>query len=211
MNDHLQVDMKRLEVLNAFRILDTPAEPIFDRLAQFAATISNTPIATITLIDENRPRFKSVIGLDISQTERAISFCAHTIRRFEPLVINDTLHDPMFCDNPLVTGPPYLRFYAGIPLISFNGFAIGTLAVMDRVPRRLNKTRIDVLKMLAEQVMTHIDLRLQRIEMNNALAVRDEINAILDRQTEHLRDAQRIAKIGSWVLELPSRKLRLSE
>ena len=210
-NSCIPGDQKRVEILSNFQILDTPAEPVFDRLTKFASTICNTPIATITLIDENRQWFKSSVGLEISETDRDISFCIHTVRHRDTWVIEDTLRDPMFRENPFVTNPPFVRFYAGVPLITPDGFAIGSLAVMDRRPRRLSKARIETLKMLADQAMTHIELRRQRNDLNKALAARDEMNARLTRQAEHLREAQRIAKIGSWEMELSSRRLRLSE
>jgi diguanylate cyclase (GGDEF)-like protein/PAS domain S-box-containing protein len=204
-------DRLRLDALTAFHILDTPPEPIFDRLVEVAAHICKTPIATITLVDANRQWFKAEVGLGIKQTAREIAFCAHTIERTRFWQVADARRDRRFRDNPLVVGPPYLRFYAGIPLISPNGYNIGALAVMDQRPRRLGEAQIAALEILAQQVMTLIELRYREHELSVALASRDTLNLQLKRQSVHLQEAQRIANIGSWEMELPSRTLLLSD
>lgn len=104
---------------------------------RLAAVICATPIATITLVDEDRQWFKAKLGLDIDETPRNIAFCAHTILGRDPLIVPDAKFDPVFAENELVVGPPHLRFYAGFPLLSRGGLAVGTLTVMDRVPRVL--------------------------------------------------------------------------
>jgi diguanylate cyclase (GGDEF)-like protein/PAS domain S-box-containing protein len=185
-------------------VLDTPREPLFDRLAHLAAAICNTPIAVISLIDKERQWFKSTVGLDIPETTRAISFCTHTIERAQPSVVEDTLRAPLFRDNPLVNGPPFLRFYMGVPLLTNDGHAVGTLAVMDQRPRRLNRAQRDALKLLAEHVMTQLELRRQRMAA-------DMLHSRLARQAAHLAEAQRIARLGSWELDAKSRMLYLSE
>lgn len=204
-------DRKRTEVLKAFHILDSDQEPIFDRLTQFAQTVARTSMAAISLIDEDRQWFKSSIGLPVQQTDRVISFCTHTIKQDHPFIVEDATLDPLFRDNPLVIGPPYIHFYAGIPLITSDGYRIGSLAVMDQKPRRINQSRLSILQMLAEQVMTHIDLRRQRHDIAKILSERETVNRQLVEQAEHLREAQRIGKIGSWEMELPSRSILLSE
>ncbi|HYD95279.1 MAG TPA: EAL domain-containing protein [Noviherbaspirillum sp.] len=204
MNPYPPDDQKRLAALEALHVLDTPREPIFDRLTQLAAAICNTPIATISLIDKDRQWFKSAVGLDIAETARAISFCSHTIQRAQTSVVADTYRSRLFRDNPLVTAPPFLRFYAGIPLVTREGHAVGTLTVMDRRPRRLNRAKLDALRLLAEHVMTELELRRQRI-------LAEALHSRLARQAEHLIEAQRIARLGSWELDVRSRTLRLSE
>jgi diguanylate cyclase (GGDEF)-like protein/PAS domain S-box-containing protein len=191
-------EKSRLNTLKSFHILDTPSEEVFDHFTQMAARICETPIAAITFVDERRQWFKSVVGLNLSETERSISFCTHAIRGKRPFIVPDALQNPLFADNPLVVGPPHLRFYAGMPLVSPDGFAIGAFAVMDKKPRNLTEIQIAALEMLAEQVMMHIELRHQRQELEQVVAERDRINAELLRQTNHLREAQRIAEIGSW-------------
>ena len=201
----------RLEALKQFDILDTPPETVFDRFTQFAARLCETPIATITLIDERRQGFKSSVGLDVQETAREVAFCAHTIQRAEPFIVQDAKAHPLFHENPLVNGPPHLRFYAGIPLISTDGYALRALAVMDRAPRALNDTQISTLEMLAEQIIVHIELRRQRRDLEQVAAERDRMNTELRRQAEDLREAQRIASIGSWKMHMPTRKLTCSE
>lgn len=204
-------DQLRVDVLNAFRILDTPPEPAFDRVAEMAAYICRTPIATITLVDKHRQWFKASVGLDIRQTAREIAFCNYTIRGDTYFQVTDASADPRFRDNPLVVGPPHLAFYVGIPLVAPGGHKIGALAVMDQRPRRLLRDKIAILEILAQQVMTYIDLRFRQEEMSEMLASRQSLMSQLERQTLHLRDAQRIANVGSWEMEIQSRRLRLSD
>jgi diguanylate cyclase (GGDEF)-like protein/PAS domain S-box-containing protein len=198
MENSTQDERLRLQALDSLQILDTEPEEIFDRLTRFAAQICHMPIAAITLIAEERQWFKSIQGLELHETPRSISFCTHTIRHKHPFVVHDARSTPGFADNPLVTGPPFLRFYAGVPLINSAGYAIGTLAVMDRVPRSLNEEQLNTLRLLAEQVMVHIELRVRRNELHALTSELDRMNARLLRQAEHLTEAQRIAEIGSW-------------
>jgi diguanylate cyclase (GGDEF)-like protein/PAS domain S-box-containing protein len=142
-------EAKRLLALHAARILDTPPEEIFDRLTRLASKILNVPIALISLIDENRQWFKSKVGIDVDQTHRDISFCGHAIHHSEPLHIADASCDPRFSDNPLVTGPPYIRFYCGVPLLSLERQSVGTLCLIDRVPRKLSELQMEILADLA--------------------------------------------------------------
>ncbi|MDO9199841.1 MAG: GAF domain-containing protein, partial [Hydrogenophaga sp.] len=121
----------RLQTLQSLHILNTHAEERFDRLTRMAKRIFGVPIALVSLVDANRQWFKSCIGLDASETPRDISFCGHAILGSEVFVIPDTAADPRFSDNPLVTGYPHIRFYAGCPLVAANGQKLGTLCVID--------------------------------------------------------------------------------
>src|SRR5579863_2788148 len=143
----------RLEALHRYGILDTVPEQDFDDLSRLAALICNTPIATVTFVDTNRQWFKSKIGLEAEETPRDIAFCAHTILRREVLVIPDALEDERFRFNPLVTGQEKVRFYAGAPLITAEGHVIGTICVIDRVPRQLSPEQIEALKGLSRLVV----------------------------------------------------------
>lgn len=136
-----------------------------------------TPIAVITLIDEGRQWFKASVGLDIRETERAISFCTHTITADTPLIVPDARLDPTFRDNPLVTGEPHIVFYAGYPLITPAGVALGTLAVIDRVARTLDAEQLQVLDTLAVQVMTQLELRRHAIILRRTMQERDRLQA----------------------------------
>jgi two-component system, cell cycle sensor histidine kinase and response regulator CckA len=148
----------RLENLRSYRILDTPREQAFDDLARLAAFICGTPIALISLIDTNRQWFKSAVGWDVTEIPRSVSFCAHTILKHDLLVIPETLKDETLAKSPLATHGG-IRFYAGMPLITAEGFAVGTLCVMDCVPRGLTEEQTDSLQRLACQVVAQLELR----------------------------------------------------
>jgi CHASE3 domain sensor protein len=152
----------RLAELYQSRILDTPAESVFDNITHLAVQLCNVPVALVSLVDEHRQWFKAKVGTDITETPREIAFCAHTILHSGALVVPDTLNDDRFATNPLVIAEPYIRFYAGIPLISATGHALGSLCVIDYVPRELSLEQLDALKILAQQVVELIQLRSQK-------------------------------------------------
>ncbi|NNE61627.1 MAG: PAS domain S-box protein [Woeseia sp.] len=155
----LQVEEARLEALRRYEILDTPREPAFDDVARLASSICSTPVALITFVDENRQWFKSKVGLDVTETAREVSFCATNITSEDMLIVEDASLDPRFRDNPLVTGSPFIRFYAGAPLLTPDGHRIGALCVIDRVPRKLDENQLDGLSILAKQVVKTLELR----------------------------------------------------
>ena len=140
----------RLQQLRSLRILDTPAEERFDRLTRLAKRLLNVPIALVSLVDEHRQWFNSSIGLSVSETSRETSFCGHAILDNDCLTVADTKHDPRFADNPLVMNEPFIRFYAGCPLKYLDGSKMGTLCVIDTIPRILNDNEIEALRDLAE-------------------------------------------------------------
>ncbi len=152
---------QRLEALQRYQILDTLPEQAFDDVTLLAAHICQVPIALISLVDRNRQWFKSRIGMDATETPRDIAFCAHAIAARETLVIPDALADVRFANNPLVVSDPQIRFYAGACLRVGEGHAIGTLCVMDRVPRELEPAQQEALEALSRQVMAHLELRRQ--------------------------------------------------
>jgi hypothetical protein len=149
----------RLELLRQYDILDTPAEAAFDEIAARAADICQTPIGLLAFVDRDRAWFKSNTGLDLREIPRDTSFCAHAICQHEPYVIPDLLADERFSHNPLVTQKPHLRSYAGMPLISPEGLALGTLCVIDRKPRELTAEQIDQLKELAKGAVLLLEIR----------------------------------------------------
>jgi PAS domain S-box-containing protein len=149
----------RLEALRQYDVLDTAPEREFDDIAHLAAQICGTPICAITLADRERLWFKSRIGLPVSETPRALSFCAHAILDDDLLLVPDASSDPRFADNPLVTAEPHLRFYAGVPLVTPEGHSIGTLCVLDTIPRQIDQAQQDALRRLARQTVVLLEAR----------------------------------------------------
>lgn len=150
----------RLVALMGYDVLDTLPEAAFDDIVFLASVICETPIAMISLVDESRQWFKARVGIEVEETSREVAFCAHAILQPEEiLVVPDTLEDPRFATNPLVTDTPGIRFYAGVPLNNPQGLPLGTLCIMDRAPRRLTAEQARALAALSREVMVHLELR----------------------------------------------------
>jgi diguanylate cyclase (GGDEF)-like protein len=159
MQCHLRDEEQRLAALYSCGLLDTAPEHAFDRLTRLARMALRVPIVLVSLVDRDRQWFKSSQGLTASETPRSISFCAHAIAQDKPFIVTDAALHPEFCDNPLVVGEPFIRFYIGIPLKMRDGYIIGTLCAIDRQPRALSTEEIDVLQDLAGMVVDAIELR----------------------------------------------------
>jgi GAF domain-containing protein len=164
----------RLEDLRSYRILDTPAEADFDDITLLASSICQTPIALITLIDEDRQWFKSRVGTEITETARDVAFCAHAILQPDMFVVHDALADQRFANNPLVKGAG-IRFYAGVPLINANGHALGTLCTIDRVPRDLTDDQEKALAALSRQVVALLEARRTRLACDRMMAASERL------------------------------------
>lgn len=163
-------EAERVEALRRYELLDTEPEAPFDELVQLAAQICQVPISLISLIDPLRQWFKAKTGVGVCQTSRDIAFCAHAILQRDLFEVPDALGDVRFATNPLVTGEPHIRFYAGVPLIDRDGHALGTLCVIDRVPKRLSAQQKQALMVLARQVVAQFELRLRDRQLATQVA-----------------------------------------
>lgn len=170
-------ESERLRVLRSLDILDSNSEEEFDEITTQAAFVCDTPIALITLIDSEKLWFKSVVGLGICEAERDTAFCSHAILTpFEPLIIPDAKADARFRDNPLVTQSPFVRFYAGFPLITSEAIPLGTLCVIDVEPRQLSPDQVTSLQFLARQVSFRIEMRKRLQELEKRLQAAAGVN-----------------------------------
>src|SRR5262249_37905159 len=184
-------EKQRLKVLWQYEVLDTVPEEVFDDLTELAARICEAPIAMITLVDEDRQWFKSKVGVTVNETSRDISFCSHAIYESDLFIVPDATKDERFSHNPLVTSDPKIRFYAGAPLVTPDGYALGTLCVIDKVPRELRPDQKSALRVLARHVMTQLELRRHSHELARAHQQRDQIQKDLEKARAELAEARR--------------------
>jgi DNA-binding LytR/AlgR family response regulator len=155
----------RVEALHGYEILDTTPEEDFDALTRLASYICETPISLISLIDSQRQWFKSKVGLVVPETPREMSFCSYAIMQSDVFEVKDATQNEIFRNNPLVTGEPNIRFYAGAPLINSDGFSLGTLCIIDTVPKHLTERQKDALQTLAREVVSHLELRRAKLSL----------------------------------------------
>jgi len=176
------IEAARIAALNRYAILDTEPEQSFDDLVILAAYVCKTPMAMLSLVDEHRQWFKSKVGVQVRETPREVSICSHAIQQEDLFVVPDTSEDPRFRENVLVVGEPRIRFYAGAPLINEDGFALGTLCVVDREPRELDEDQRSALMSLSRLALAQMELR------QNLRLLKDALN---DRtKEEHARELE---------------------
>lgn len=180
-----EVESKRTEALLDYQVLDTAPEDSFDALTRLAAYVCQTPIAAIGLVDRNRQWFKSKLGFISQEEPRDITFCAYTIVQNELLIVQDTLTDQRFATNPFVTCDPYIRFYAGVPLINPEGLVLGTLSVLDRIPRDLSSEQQEALRIVALQVVTQLELRRNLRVLKQSITQRKQSEKLLRHNAYH--------------------------
>lgn len=175
MSDAKLVDEEgRLAALERYAILDTPPEAPFEKITSLVQNVLQVPICAVSLLDRDRQWFKSIRGLDPRETARPISFCTHTIKANDALVIQDALQDPRFATNPLVVGEPRIRSYAGVPLHTPDGYNVGALCAIDTVPREYSAAQIGILASFAALVVDELELR--------RIAERDHLTQALTRR-----------------------------
>ena len=190
-------EAKRLKVLWQYEVLDTVPEEVFDDLTELAARICEAPIALISLVDEQRQWFKAKVGISVNETSRDMSFCAYAITQNDLFIVPDAARDKRFAHNPLVMSEPKIRFYAGAPLITPDGHALGTLCVIDKVPRELRLEQQQALRILARHVVSQLELRRRSRELAAARQQGEDLKTDLKKVRAELAKARS---------ELPRRK-----
>lgn len=195
-------ETQRLKSLHSLKILETPGEARYDRLTRMARRVFGVEICLVSLVDKHRQWFKSRQGLDACETSREISFCGHAILDKEPFIVSDTHEDERFVDNPLVTGPPNIRFYAGCPIHSPEGFRIGTLCIIDSQPKTLSQEDVDTLKDFAAMVEDEIKVSSQvTVDELTQVANRRGFNLVADHLLSLCRRTQTSAELVYFDLD----------
>ncbi len=197
-------ESERLAALRSYRILDTEPERCFDDLSLLASYVCQTPVALLTLVDADRQWFKARKGVDVTETPRDVAICAHAIKQEELFIVPDALEDERFRDNPLVASGPRIRFYAGAPLITRDGHALGTLCVVDQRPRTLTEEQVEALEALRNQAVAQLEFRRNLFELKAALADRDAAEARQQELVEELQGSLESVKKLSGMIPLCS-------
>jgi diguanylate cyclase (GGDEF)-like protein/PAS domain S-box-containing protein len=192
-------ERQRLAALHRLGLMDSEPEPEFDELVQLAAAICETPVCMVTLLDEKRQWFKASIGIKARETTREVAFCNYTIQQPGVLEVSDATDDPRFANNPLVTEGERYRFYAGIPVHTPEGYPLGSLCVLDCVPRKLTTLQLTALRLLGRQVNARLELREQRLALKAALQTTETARAELARSDARFQAFMDSAPFMSYI------------
>lgn len=211
-------EVVRLNALREYNILDSLPEQVYDDLVKLASAICGTPIAVVTLLDSDRQWFKAKVGIDGEGTPRSQAFCAHAIMQpDEVMTVEDATHDDRFAANPLVVGEPNIRFYAGAPLVTPTGEALGTICVIDREPRKLTETQLEALRLLSRQIVVQLELRHSIANLEQAVLDQEQYVELMQeyqRDMEKVRthlEAQSVTDVLTGVKNRRSFDLQLEE
>lgn len=200
-------EQRRIAALHASGLLDTAREREFDEIIELASAICHTPMCSFTLVDATRQWFKASVGIGVSETSRELSFCSHAIQQKDMFVVEDTHEDARFVSHPAVQGEHGVRFYAGVPLAGPGGYMMGTLCVADVVPRQLTAAQVTALEVLASQLLTRIDLRVQQERLEKALLAQEQLVAALRSTDERFRTFMNHAPFLGYIKDQEGRFL----
>jgi len=189
----------RLAALLDLKILDTPQEKEYDELVRLAAAICGAPISMVSLVDHDRQWFKAAIGIPVRETHRSLSFCSHAIHLDDVFLVPDATSDPRFVSNALVTGDPHIRFYAGVPLHAPGGAPVGTLCVIDTIPRTLSDTQREALSILAAQVQARMELRAKHLALERSLELNQQLCARIEASQHLFRSFMEHSPTHAWL------------
>ena len=204
-------DEARIAELLRYEVLDTPRERTFDDLARLAAEICGASMALISLVDRHRHWFKSTVGVDVTEIPRQNTFCDHTIWKEDLLIVEDATRDARFADCAVVTGEPFIRFYAGVPLRSPSGHALGTLCVLDRKPRRLDARQKNTLRTLAKQVLVQLELKRTIAQLHRTAAERQQAETALRKSDERFQKFMNSGPTLAYIKDAAGRYVYVNE
>jgi signal transduction histidine kinase len=190
------VEERRIVDLQSLEVLDTPRDPAFDQVVELAAAICGTSMAAVSLVDRDRQWFKSILGLAVRETSREVAFCDYTIRGRGVLIVEDASRDERFSRSPLVTGPPGLRFYAGVPLVTERGNAVGALCVLDTHPNQLTDNQVKALAVLGRQVVLLLESRVTKQRESRMAAQLSSLTADFEAQRSQMAGIARMSALG---------------
>lgn len=203
-------ESKRLVAVNSLRLLDSSNDIELDALVKLAAKVFEVPISTVTIIDSDRQWFKAAVGLSVKETPKEVSFCTVAIEQNKPLIINDTSKDVRFQNNPLLKRNPNLAFYAGVPLHTSDNYAIGTFCIMDSRPREFTKEQVEILQIMANQVMNLLELKLERNKYRDLMLYKDRVFKEVKASEERLEFAIEGSGDGIWDWDIKNNKATFS-